>query len=121
MTITIDLDSAVPPYEQVRSTIAAQVSDGVLPVGTRLPPVRRLADELGLAVNTVARAYRELEAAGIVETRGRGGTIVTAAGNRARARLQAAARDFATLAHDLGIPTAEAVAAVSAALAAAGS
>jgi DNA-binding transcriptional regulator YhcF (GntR family) len=114
--ITLDLSSPVPPFEQVRSQIAAQVSAGTLAAGTRLPPVRRMAQDLGLAVNTVARAYRELETAGIVETRGRGGTIITAAGNRARARLQAAAQDYAALVHDLGVAPPEALAIVNSSL-----
>jgi DNA-binding transcriptional regulator YhcF (GntR family) len=107
--ITLDANSYVPPFEQVRAQIAAQVADGALAAGTRLPTVRRLADDLGLAVNTIARAYRELEAAGIVETRGRGGTVVTAAGNQARARVQAEAQRYATLVHALGIETDEAL------------
>ncbi len=61
------------------------VIDRILAAGTQLPPVRRMADDHGLAVNTAARAYRELEAAGLVETHGRGGTVVTAAGSDARA------------------------------------
>jgi DNA-binding transcriptional regulator YhcF (GntR family) len=79
--------------------------------------VRRLADDLGLAVNTVARAYRELEAAGLVETRGRGGTVVTAAGDAARERLLHAAHAYATLARSLGVSAREAVGLVRAALA----
>lgn len=114
--ITLDLSSPVPPFEQVRSQIAAQVSAGTLAAGTHLPPVRRMAQDLGLAINTVARAYRELEAAGIVETRGRGGTVVTAAGNHARARLQAAAQDYASLVHDLGVTAHEALAIVNSSL-----
>ena len=114
--ITLDLASPVPPFEQVRSQIAAQVSAGTLAAGTRLPPVRRMAQDLGLAVNTVARAYRELETAGIVETRGRGGTIVTAAGNPVRAQLQAAAADYAALVHDLGVTAEEALAIVHSSL-----
>lgn len=77
MKIQIDPASPVPPYEQVRARIAALARDGELPAGTRLPTVRQLAGDLGLAVNTVARTYRELEAAGLVETRGRHGTFVT--------------------------------------------
>ena len=114
--ITLDTRSPVPPFEQIRAEIAAQVTNGVLAVGTRLPTVRRLADDLGLAVNTVARAYRELEAAGIVETRGRGGTIVTAAGDQARARMQAEALRYAALAHDLGMSTDEALRVIRSAL-----
>ncbi|HET9655614.1 MAG TPA: GntR family transcriptional regulator [Kineosporiaceae bacterium] len=114
--ISIDTSCAVPPFEQVRAQLAAGVSSGALVAGTRLPTVRALADELGLAVNTVARAYRELEAAGLVETRGRGGTVVTAAGDRSRERLQVAAQRYAALAHDLGVPLEEALGLVRAAL-----
>jgi DNA-binding transcriptional regulator YhcF (GntR family) len=117
--IVLDLESYVPPFEQVRAQIAAQVTDGHLVAGTRLPTVRRLADDLGLAVNTVARAYRELEASGLVETRGRGGTVVTAAGNHTRARLQNEANRYAALARNLGITTDEAVGLVRSALEAA--
>jgi DNA-binding transcriptional regulator YhcF (GntR family)/uncharacterized protein YhfF len=114
--ITIDGDSPVPPFEQVRAQLAAQISDHVLVAGTRLPTVRRLADDVGLAVNTVARAYRELEAAGLVETRGRAGTVVTAAGDLAWARLHHAAQEYAALARDLGIHAEEAIDLVRAAL-----
>jgi DNA-binding transcriptional regulator YhcF (GntR family) len=76
MDVSIDPGSAVPPFEQLRSQIAGRVASGDLPAGTRLTPVRRLAAELGLAANTVARAYRELEADGVVATHGRGGTVV---------------------------------------------
>lgn len=112
----IDPASPVPPFEQVRAQIAAQIADGTLVAGSRLPTVRRLADELGLAVNTVARAYRELEAAGLVETRGRAGTVVSAAGDRTEERLQAAADAYADLAHDVGAAGEHAVAVVRAAL-----
>jgi DNA-binding transcriptional regulator YhcF (GntR family) len=98
--IRIDASSAVPPFEQVRAQFAAQIAGGTLVVGTRLPTVRALADELGLAVNTVARAYRELETAGLVETRGRSGTVVSARGDRAQERLLAAAQAYARVAHE---------------------
>lgn len=74
--ITIDTESAVPPFEQLRSQVAGLVARGELPAGTRLATVRQAAADLGLAVNTVARAYRELEADGVVVTRGRQGTFV---------------------------------------------
>jgi DNA-binding transcriptional regulator YhcF (GntR family) len=114
--ITLDAASATPPFEQVRAQLAARITDGELPAGTRLPPVRRLADDLGLATNTVARAYRDLEAAGLVETRGRGGTVVTAQGDRAREQLLTAAQGYAALARDLGIAADEALKLVGAAL-----
>ncbi|KRF35232.1 GntR family transcriptional regulator [Nocardioides sp. Soil805] len=73
----LDPQSATPPYEQVRVQVAARITDGRLPAGSRLPTVRALAEELGLAVNTVARVYKELEADGLVATEGRRGTRVT--------------------------------------------
>jgi DNA-binding transcriptional regulator YhcF (GntR family) len=112
----IDPASSVPPFEQVRGQLAAQIADGTLVAGTRLPTVRRLADELGLAINTVARAYRELEAAGLVETRGRAGTVVSAAGDRSEQRLQAAAQAYAAVAHGLGVVPDHALAVARAAL-----
>jgi DNA-binding transcriptional regulator YhcF (GntR family) len=76
MDLRIDPASGDAPYEQVRQQIAVAAEAGLLAPGHRLPTVRRLATDLGLAVNTVARAYRELEADGVVETHGRGGTLV---------------------------------------------
>ncbi|MBW9204769.1 GntR family transcriptional regulator [Mumia sp. zg.B53] len=76
MRIVIDPDVGEPPYEQVRRQIASQAADGTLGPGARIPTVRALAHDLGLAVNTVAKAYRALEAEGVVETLGRRGTFV---------------------------------------------
>ena len=90
--------------------VAGRLS-GALPAGHRLPPVRHLAGELGLAANTVARAYRELEADGIIETRGRAGSFVTGV-DAALSALDAAAIDYAARARDLGFGTAEAIAAL---------
>ncbi|MBQ1066162.1 GntR family transcriptional regulator [Micromonospora sp. D75] len=114
--IRIDAASAVPPYEQVRAQFAARIGDGRLPVGTRLPAVRQLAADLGLAVNTVARAYRELEGAGLVQTRGRHGTVVAPGRDDAVDRLQQAAAGYAVEARRLGVPPERAVALVRAAL-----
>ncbi|HHV21599.1 MAG TPA: GntR family transcriptional regulator [Propionibacterium sp.] len=75
--LVIDPRSPLPPFEQLRSQLVTQITDGELAPGVRLPSVRRLANDLRLAPNTVARAYRELEAAGYVRTAGRNGTIVT--------------------------------------------
>jgi DNA-binding transcriptional regulator YhcF (GntR family) len=113
--ITLDSRSPVPPYEQVRMQLAAQISHGLLPAGTRLPSVRRLADDLGLAVNTVARSYRELETAGLVETRGRAGTIVVG-NDPAHERLRASAQAYAALARKQGLSTEEALQVVQTAL-----
>ena len=61
---------------QISQQVAALVQAGVLEPGTRLPPIRQLANDLGLASGTVARAYRELELAGVVTTKGRHGTVI---------------------------------------------
>ncbi|MFP3460229.1 GntR family transcriptional regulator [Arthrobacter globiformis] len=74
--ISVDLGSATPPYEQIRLQISALIAAGGLTAGTRLPAVRSLAADLGLAAGTVARAYKELEQAGLIETRRRNGTVV---------------------------------------------
>ena len=104
--LNIDPGSPVPPYEQIREQITAMVSSGVLPVDSRLPTIRQLARDLGLATGTVARAYRELEAEGVISTRGRQGTFVQTLKPRSTvdttALLEAAARDLATRARQLG-------------------
>jgi GntR family transcriptional regulator len=71
-----DPASPVPPYEQLRQQVTALVLGGSLASGERLPSIRQLANDLGLAGGTVARAYRELEADGVVRSRGRHGTTV---------------------------------------------
>ena len=116
MDLRIDHDSPVPPYEQVRLGIAALAAAGALPAGTRLPPVRQLATDLGLAANTVARAYRELEQAGLVQTRGRAGTVVTARAAGTPAAALTAARGYADTARRLGLGTEQALDLVRAAL-----
>lgn len=74
--ISVDLGSAVPPYEQIRTQISSLIAVGSLAAGTRLPTVRSLAADLGIAAGTVARTYKELEQAGLIETRRRNGTVV---------------------------------------------
>ncbi|MFJ2621052.1 GntR family transcriptional regulator [Glutamicibacter sp. NPDC087344] len=74
--ITVDLDSALPPYEQIRTQIASLISLGELRAGDKLPTVRALATDLGVAAGTVARAYKELEAEGLISSRRRAGTVV---------------------------------------------
>ncbi|MEU6106268.1 GntR family transcriptional regulator [Streptomyces flaveolus] len=119
MTLKIHIDDGAPPYEQVRAQISEQARSGALPVGYRLPTVRGLAESLGLAANTVAKAYRALEADGVIETRGRNGTFVAAAGSAAERELAGAAQVYAERARRLGVPEGDAVAAVRDALRAA--
>lgn len=106
--VQIDPHAARPLFEQLRSQIINQVRAGQLPAGARLPTVRELAAELSLAVNTVARSYRELEAAGIVETRGRFGTFVARV-DPADVTMAAAARTFVEAARSMGVGPADAV------------
>ena len=87
--ITVDPRSPVPLVEQVRRALRREVADGTLPVGSPLPPVRQLAADLGVNLNTIARAYRELEREGLVTTaRGRGTEV---AGDRDRVPVPRAA------------------------------
>lgn len=116
MLITLDPDSAVPPFEQVRAQIAEMARSGEAPVGTKLPTVRGLAEQLGLAANTVAKAYRELESAGVVQTRGRHGTVIAASGDASLAVAARAAAAYAERVRGLGIPAEQARAVVEAAL-----
>ncbi|WP_435093484.1 GntR family transcriptional regulator [Clavibacter michiganensis] len=113
----IDTGSGVPPFEQIRAEVARRASEGELPVGARLPTVRALAEQTGVAVNTVARAYKELEADGVIETRGRAGSFV-AAQDDVPAPLRAAAVAYAQLAGRLGVAAPEARRLVDEALAA---
>ncbi|WP_188114163.1 MULTISPECIES: GntR family transcriptional regulator [Streptomyces] len=121
MTLKIDIDdgTGVAPYEQVRAQISEQARAGALPVGYRLPTVRGLAGQLGLAANTVAKAYRTLEADGVIETRGRNGTVVAAAGSAADRTAAAEARAYAERVRRLGLSEAAALDAVRDALRAA--
>ena len=112
--ITIDAAAAEPPYEQIRTQVTEQVTSGRLTPGSRLPPVRQLAEQLGLAANTVARAYRELEQAGVIETRGRAGSFVAGAGVEREARAAAAA--YADRIRALGLAPDEALRLVERAL-----
>lgn len=104
MKIVVDTENGLAPWRQVHDQIVMAVTAGALPEGTRLPPIRQLARDLGLASGTVARAYRELEAAGWVETARARGTVITIPADRPdpAALLLTAAADYATRARDLG-------------------
>ena len=87
-----------PPYEQLRRQFVDLIQSGVVSPGDRLPPVRQLASDLGIAVGTVARTYRELEAAGLVATRRGGGTRVQRGPvQRSRADLERALHEHAAI------------------------
>ena len=107
--IVIDTASSTPPYEQLRVQVATQVASGALPAGTKLATVRQMAADLGLAANTVARAYRELEADGVIATHGRRGTFVRSAVLESQdGPATEAAQDFVAQARKRGLTLAEA-------------
>ncbi|MET8447778.1 GntR family transcriptional regulator [Streptomyces sp. NPDC005209] len=114
--VRVDTDSPVPPYEQIRAQLAALITTGRLPEGGRLPTVRQLASDLGLAAGTVARAYRELEAASLIRTRRGAGTRVAPLPTPLRrpdpAELTALAQRFVTEARALGADAGEVLGAV---------
>jgi DNA-binding transcriptional regulator YhcF (GntR family) len=114
--VSVDLSLAEPPFEQVRTQLAGLISSGRLLPGDRLPTVRALAADLGLAANTVARAFKELEAAGLVVTRRRAGTVVAAGEHTADVAVAALAAKFAAAAHEAGIDDATALDLVRSAL-----
>ncbi|MCX7522610.1 GntR family transcriptional regulator [Microbacterium sp. STN6] len=114
--IVIDPTSTTPPFEQLRLQVIDAVRNGELVPGARLPTVRRLADDLGLAPNTVARAYRELERDEVIETRGRHGSFIAATGDASQRQAQQAATAYAERVAQLGIAPGEALEIVTAAL-----
>ncbi|MGA4959123.1 aminotransferase class I/II-fold pyridoxal phosphate-dependent enzyme [Streptomyces lavendulocolor] len=82
----------------ISASVERAVAGGRLVPGAALPPVRRLADELGVSPGTVATAYKELRQRGIVVTRGRGGTVVAqapAVGSRRPPRVPEGVRNLA--------------------------
>ncbi|HEY8043364.1 MAG TPA: GntR family transcriptional regulator [Streptosporangiaceae bacterium] len=120
--LTVDTGDPTPPYEQLRRQLAELIQSAALAPGDRLPPLRQLAADLGLAVGTVARAYRELESAGLVSSRRGGGTRVCAAApslsDTERQRLlHHHARAFVQKAALLGADDQQILAAISRALA----
>jgi len=77
MQIHIQAHDGVPIYLQVMQQIKYLVASGRLQPGEELPSIRTLAEQLLVNPNTIARAYRELEASGVVEKRRTAGTYVT--------------------------------------------
>lgn len=118
MRLRLDHATPVPPFEQIRAQLALHVAAGRLRPGDRLPAIRKLATELDVSTNTIARAYRELINAGIAEAAGRRGTRITLAPPVAhdvalRSELvQEAAERFALAASELGVSVDEALEAV---------
>ena len=78
MVVNVDRGADEPVYAQVARQLRALVAAGRLAPGAPLPPLRNLASDLGVSLNTVARAYRQLEAEGFLVIRDREGAVVAA-------------------------------------------
>jgi GntR family transcriptional regulator len=112
MMIRVDPDDALPVYEQIRLQVATMVASGVLLPGTQLPTIRQLAADLGLAKGTISKAYEALLRDSVIDSRGRGGTVVAERGPEAGASrnlVEAAAERMAVAAIQSGLGEAEAV------------
>lgn len=115
-TLRIDPAVDLPPYEQIRRQLIDQITSGQLPAQTRLPAVRRLAADLGIAPGTVARAYKELEAEGHLVTRGRNGTLVAPLAAGEHSEVQRLTTQYITAMREFGLDSQGIVAAVHRAL-----
>lgn len=105
--IRVDPESAVSPVQQIRSQLAAQIRSGNLEPDSRLPTVRQLAADLRVAPGSVAKAYKELESAGLIRTARAAGTRVNP-GQTTTKPLVRAAEELANQATDEGLTLEEA-------------
>ncbi|WP_051274890.1 GntR family transcriptional regulator [Cellulomonas sp. URHD0024] len=114
--LEVDVTSGVPAFEQIRAQVVAHVAAGRLVTGDRLPTIRALATDLGLAAGTVARAFHELEAEGVVETRRRAGTVIAAGASVPTDIARRAAQTYVAAVRAAGLADDEALALVRGAL-----
>ena len=77
MLITVDAEDRRPIYQQVADEIKRLIAQGTLAEGATLPPVRQLAADLGVNLNTIATAYRELQTEGLITVKHGSGAVVT--------------------------------------------
>jgi len=100
MYITIDETDRRPLYQQVADEIKGLIAAGELPEGSSLPPVRQVAADLGVNLNTVAFAYRRLQKEGFIKIKHGSGALVTSritgrkADEQVQAHLRAALTDL---------------------------
>jgi GntR family transcriptional regulator len=114
--LVVDLVDGTPPFEQIRRQVVAHVASGLLSPGDRLPTIRALATDLGLAAGTVARAYKELEADGVVVTQRRAGTVVASTALSADIAVRRAAAVLVVTAREVGLSDEEVITSVRGAL-----
>lgn len=91
MKITLT-ETGAPLVDQIQDQIRGLITTGILPAGQRLPSVRQLAGDLGVAPGTVAKAYKSLEAEGVLVSRIGSGTRVGAHASATPRDVLAAAR-----------------------------
>jgi len=84
MLLTIDTTDGRPIYQQVADGIKALIAHGKLPEGATLPPLRQLAVDLGVNLNTIATAYRTLQDAGLIVVKHGSGAVVASQTTAAR-------------------------------------
>jgi GntR family transcriptional regulator len=113
----LDSSTGVPFYRQIIDQVLLAVGDGRLKPGTQLPTVRQLAVDLSVNLNTIAKAYREMEIRGIVQTQQGTGTFIAARpGAKSREKrkaLQDLVDRFIANGEALGIPIADLVEALA--------
>lgn len=97
MFITIDEADRRPIYQQVVDELKALMARGELRDGSPLPPVRQLAAHLGVNLNTIATAYRELQTEGLISIRHGSGAVVTSRNSRPENVLEGARRSLRTV------------------------
>lgn len=103
----LDPKAGTPFYRQIIDQIRFGIASGKLAVNEQLPTVRALAVELKVNLNTVAKAYKELEIQKILETQQGTGTFISVVDNKIseaerKQKLQEITREFATIAHSYG-------------------
>jgi DNA-binding transcriptional regulator YhcF (GntR family) len=114
--VRIDPRDRTPAGEQLRRQLLDRIRSGALPPSAKLPTVRGLANQLGIATGTVAKVYRDLEQEGVIETNGRFGTIVASSADPVLRQAEQAAQAYADRVRALGLGAEEAVALLRTAL-----
>jgi GntR family transcriptional regulator len=110
----IALDGLGLPSDQIYQRLRATIHSGSLAPGEKLPPVRQLARDLGVATGTVAKAYKTLEREGLLVSRAGGGTRVSNSVSAAPAAVLLAARSLTETASNSGLSLEETIGAVRA-------
>jgi len=103
MLIKVDPHSPVPLTGQIAASIRKSIADTTLGPGDRLPPARQLAQDLGVNMHTVLKAYQQLQEDGLLEVRRGRGVSVVGTASRAAAALRDAIDDVVRLARASGL------------------